>query len=236
MMSTILKIILSIVSSELPLDIRRVSGAKRWRLTIDPRRRRVRLTLGPRASLTKALSWAEAQRDWIASELAKLPLPRQLAAGTSIPIDGIDRLIIHDPGAPRNPQLDAHSIRLGGPEEQLGPRLLRWLKQAALQRLRAETEEYAALAGLPIPVVGVGDPQRRWGSCSSRGVIRYSWRLILMPTDVRRSIVAHEVAHLSHMNHSPAFHAQVAKLFGRAPLAEQNWLKANSTNLHRWIA
>jgi hypothetical protein len=60
----------------------------------------------------------------------------------------------------------------------------------------------------------VGDAGSRWGSCASTGRIRLSWRLILAPPNVRRYVVAHEVAHLRHLNHGPEFKALEARLFG----------------------
>ncbi|WP_294296983.1 M48 family metallopeptidase, partial [uncultured Sphingomonas sp.] len=87
-------------------------------------------------------------------------------------------------------------------------------------------------AGVTVSAVGVGDTRSRWGSCASTGAIRYSWRLILAPPAVRRATVAHEVAHRVHMNHSPAFHALVADLYGRDPTPERRWLKTNGAALH----
>ncbi|MBL7537469.1 M48 family metallopeptidase, partial [Escherichia coli] len=89
----------------------------------------------------------------------------------------------------------------------------RWLRQAALDLLSEETAEYAERAGVTVTKVSIGDPRGRWGSCASSGQIRYSWRLLLAPSHVRRSTVAHEVAHRIHMNHSPAFHRVVAELY-----------------------
>jgi predicted metal-dependent hydrolase len=62
--------------------------------------------------------------------------------------------------------------------------------------------------------VTVGDADTRWGSCSSAGRIRYSWRLILAPPHARRYVVAHEVAHMLHMNHGADFRALERELFG----------------------
>jgi predicted metal-dependent hydrolase len=81
--------------------------------------------------------------------------------------------------------------------------------------------------------VGVGDTLSRWGSCSSSGAIRYSWRLILAPPEVRRATAAHEVAHRVHMNHSPAFHGLVAELFGADPKPQRDWLRREGAGLHR---
>jgi predicted metal-dependent hydrolase len=100
--------------------------------------------------------------------------------------------------------------------------------------LEVETREFAELAGVSVPRVGVGDPLSRWGSCSASGTIRYSWRLILAPDWVRRATVAHEVAHRVHLNHGRAFHALVAKLLGTDPGPARQWLRRNGGSLHRF--
>ena len=74
--------------------------------------------------------------------------------------------------------------------------------------------EFAAAAAVTPRSVTIGDAATRWGSCSSKGRIRMSWRLILAPPDVRRYVAAHEVAHLVHLNHGPDFKALEARLFG----------------------
>src|SRR3546814_1211329 len=109
-------------------------------------------------------------------------------------------------------------LMLGGAEEAIAPRVLRWLRDRARETLHHETEVYAARAGLRLGQVSVGDPRSRWGSCASNGNIRYSWRLICAPIFVRRATVAHEVAHLAHMDHSPAFHARHADIYGGDPV------------------
>ena len=87
------------------------------------------------------------------------------------------------------------------------------LKQRARDILSKETAEAAERAGVTLKSVSVGDADTRWGSCSASGRIRYSWRLILAPPDARRYVVAHEVAHLVHMDHGRAFKALERKLF-----------------------
>ena len=108
------------------------------------------------------------------------------------------------------------------------------MRGLALDLLARETAEFAARAGVGVSRVAVGDPQRRWGSCASSGVIRYSWRLVLAPRAVREATVAHEVAHRLHMDHSPAFHAAVARLLGDDPMPARAWLRAHGAGLH-WV-
>jgi predicted metal-dependent hydrolase len=128
--------------------------------------------------------------------------------------------------------LDDGQLIAGGPREGYERRVERWLRRQALAVMSGETAEYAARADVTVTRVAVGDPKGRWGSCAASGVIRYSWRLILAPPEVRRATVAHEVAHRVHMNHSAAFHAVVRELYGREPSHERAWLRANAMRLH----
>ena len=113
-------------------------------------------------------------------------------------------------------------------------RIATWLKREALRVLSAETDEFADWAGVTVTKVAVGDPKTRWGSCAASGTIRYSWRLILMPDFVRRSTVAHEVAHRLHMDHSARFYRVLEMLDERDPDESRRWLRANGAALH-WV-
>jgi predicted metal-dependent hydrolase len=111
-------------------------------------------------------------------------------------------------------------------------RLLRWLRASAKDILEADTREIAATQSITIASVSVGDPKARWGSCTSSGDIRYSWRLILAPAYVRRATVAHEVAHRIHMDHSRAFHRLAATLYGGDPSPAREWLRRHGARLY----
>ncbi|HWU74423.1 MAG TPA: YgjP-like metallopeptidase domain-containing protein, partial [Sphingomonas sp.] len=144
-------------------------------------------------------------------QLAETPSPFPLASGSRAPsLSHWER-----EGAPeaRKGEGDPRLI-CGGPLEGLPRRIETWLKRRALAILTEETAEFAAKAGVTVSRVTVADPKGRWGSCASTGAIRYSWRLICAPPHVRRSTVAHEVAHRLHMDHSPAFHAAYRQLLG----------------------
>ncbi|HEX8400956.1 MAG TPA: SprT family zinc-dependent metalloprotease [Allosphingosinicella sp.] len=219
------------MSSE--LQVRRSAQAKVMRLRVDPRTGAVLLTVPRRVSLKRALSWAGEQRDWIDRQLAAIPASTAIEPGGSLPLFGLPHQIDWAPHRPRTVQLREGRIMVGGPVDLLEQRLLRWLKRHALDVLSRETQEYAAKAGVSVDRVGVGDPLSRWGSCSSSGAIRYSWRLIMAPDHVRRATVAHEVAHRVHMNHGPDFHALVAELFEADPAPARDWLRREGASLHR---
>lgn len=214
------------------LDVVRHPRARGYRLSVDPRTGRARLTLPKRGRLADALAWAETKRGWIAEQRARLPQPRPFVPGAELPFDDGTLTLLWEPAAPRTPMRDGAALRCGGPRDGFERRVTQWLRKEALRCLRDETAEYAARAGVSVTQVAVGDPRGRWGSCSSSGAIRYSWRLILAPRFVRRATVAHEVAHRVHMNHGPQFHALVARLFEGDPHAARAWLRTHGAALH----
>ncbi len=215
-----------------PIDVVRNPRARRMKLAFDPTSGRVRLVLPRRASLKAGLDWAAEHRAWIETQRAKLPEPRPFEPGATIPLMGRDVTLAWGDDAPRTPRLAGDMLVVGGPRDGFGLRITRWLRREASRVLSQETAEYAAKAGVSVSAVGVGDTSSRWGSCSSSGGIRYSWRLILAPEWVRRATVAHEVAHRVHMNHSPAFHAVVAEIYEADPTPARRWLKTNGATLH----
>ena len=197
-----------------PIEIRRLKSAKRFRLRFDEASGKLKLTCPWRTSRRAALAWALDQRDWIEAQLARAEPGEPFAAGETIPIEGEPVLIVWEPRAPRSPVLADAELRCGGPEQALERRIELFLKRRALDTMSREVAEYAAIAGATPSSVSVGDPGSRWGSCSSRGRIRISWRLILAPPEVRRYVVAHEVAHLVHLDHSERFKTLEAHLYG----------------------
>ncbi|MFM9978383.1 MAG: M48 family metallopeptidase [Sphingomonadaceae bacterium] len=217
---------------ERPLTVIRRAGARGLRLSVDPRDASVRLSLPPRAPLRPALAWAITKRGWIEAELARMPVAQPIVPGMVFELAGASVRLDWSARHARTPQIVGGTLLVGGPIEQMPQRILRYLQRAALQTLETETRALATAHGLPLGTVGVGDARTRWGSCASNGTIRYSWRLILAPAFVRRATVAHEVAHLVHMNHSPAFHALVRELFGSDPTPARRWLRTHGAGLY----
>ncbi|GBR72744.1 putative metal-dependent hydrolase [Candidatus Termititenax aidoneus] len=103
-------------------------------------------------------------------------------------------------------------------------------KTAAFDRLSALAEEYAVKYGVTFRNIRIGDQTTRWGSCSRSGTLSFNWRLALMPENIRRYIVIHELCHLKEMNHSPRFWSLVAE---RCPEHSEcrKWLRKNRDKL-----
>jgi predicted metal-dependent hydrolase len=207
--------------------------ARVMRLRVDPRTAEVLLTVPRRVSRTKALEWAAGHRTWVEQQLAQILPAEPLRPEGHVPLYDIPHRIDWQADRPRRVVVDGDRIVTGGPLDSLEARLVRWLKRNACDLLSRETAEFAQAAGVTVSRVAVGDPRSRWGSCSSEGAIRYSWRLILAPAWVRRATVAHEVAHRVHMNHGPQFHALVEQLLGADPAPARSWLRRRGAALHR---
>jgi predicted metal-dependent hydrolase len=188
--------------------------ARRLRLRLDAERGELRLTCPPRASRRAALRWAVTQQDWVHRQIADLPRPTPIEPGASIMIDGAAVVVEWNATASRTVTFDGVTISVGGPREGFAARIERWLRARARDLLSRDTAEAAARAGVAVTSVSVGDAGTRWGSCSASGAIRYNWRLVMAPPHVRQWVVAHEVAHRLHMDHSSAFHAAEQRIYG----------------------
>lgn len=219
----------------------------RLRLSVNRRARRVSVRIDPARGeavavapnerrLGDALAFARSKSSWIRDRLAGAadrgaafaPGGTALLEGRSLPLEAT-------PGAAAARLVDTptgRAIRSGGEGEGFSRRVESLLKRMARERLTHHTEFHARALGLKPPRVGLGDPRSRWGSCTpGRGSIRYSWRLIMAPPEVLDYVAAHEVAHLLHCDHSPAFWSVVERLVGdHRP--HRAWLRSHGAALH----
>jgi predicted metal-dependent hydrolase len=216
-----------------PVEVRSVRGARRLRLRFDEARGVLKLTCPLRTSRRAALAWALEQSDWVDAQIARALPPEPLTPGATIPILGRERRLVWAEAEPRTPLLADDELRCGGPLEGFSRRIELFLKRLALATMSAEAAEFSRGAGVTVSRMSVGDAGTRWGSCSSQGRIRLSWRLILASPQARRYVVAHEVAHLVHLNHGSEFKALEARLFGTGLAAAKASLRREAPRLRR---
>lgn len=223
---------IAIGERSLPLVVRRLPQARRLTLRLAPDGSEVRISMPRWGRTAEALAFARSRADWLARQLAVLPGVQAPGPGGSLPFRGTALEIVHSVSAPRKPVACESAIRIGGPPEALTGRLKRWLEGQARDLLAGDLEHYCALANRPVPKLALSSAQRRWGSCAANGTVRINWRLIMAPDMVRRSVVAHEVAHLVHFDHSPRFHALLSAIY-EEDIAEANaWLKREGRKLY----
>jgi len=215
-----------------PIVLKRLRNARRLTLRLAPDGSEVRVTLPAWAEGREAIAFAHSRKGWLADQLGKLPARAAPAPGGEVRYRGASLKVEWDARSPRQPVVAGELLRIGGPETGIEPRIRRWLEAEALRLAETDMREYCAAAGLdPVPM-GLTRAQRRWGSCSDKARIRINWRLVQAPDFVRRSVVAHEVAHLVHFDHSPAFHALLGRLFEGEITAADRWLKDHGRALY----
>jgi predicted metal-dependent hydrolase len=203
------------------------------RLRVDERERVLKLTHPRGIRPAAALAWAASQKRWVEEQLNRHLPAEPFVPGAVIPLEGEDTRLHWSVELPRSPRLSSGQLSCGGPESAFPRRVATFLKQRALDVLSLETAQIAVAAGVTAASVAVGDARTRWGSCSSSGALRYSWRLILAPPEVRRFVVAHEVAHLKHLNHGKEFKALERALFGTDTAPAEALLRRWSPRLRR---
>jgi predicted metal-dependent hydrolase len=189
--------------------------------------------------LEKAYDFARAHEGWIRRQLEARPPDIPFAGGQRIPLRGVEHIIRHKNqmrGLVRQiPGKDEALPELVVPAlpEHLARRLRDWLKAEARRDLGRAVKTHADRLGVTPMRLSVRDQASRWGSCSSRGNLNFSWRLILAPPEVLDYVAAHEVAHLLEMNHSRRFWSHV-RASCPAMKEARRWLKSKGNQLHRY--
>lgn len=224
--------VLSIGGRDVPIVIRRNARARRMILRLAADGACATVTLPPWGRTADALAFATSRADWLATQIARIPAEEPPVAGGTLAYRGRTLTIQWSAQARRTPRLLDDAIVLGGPETGLSGRIARWLEKEALRLMEADLADYCAQAGIAAPPLRLSRAKRRWGSCAGDGTIRINWRLVQAPDAVRRSVVAHEVAHLVHFDHSPAFHALLGELFEGDVAAANRWLKREGRTLY----
>lgn len=220
------------------IALRRSPQARRLTLRLKPGTGAVTMTLPARTSLALARDFAERHRGWIETRLAARPQSIAFVDGAVVPVRGVEHVIRHrggrgllrvEPGLRGQPPV----ISVPGEAAHVGRRVHDFLRREAKKDLTAAVARHAAALEVSVLRVSVKDTVSRWGSCSSRGAIAFSWRLIMAPPDVLDYLAAHEVAHRREMNHGPRFWRLTRMLAPHTDAAEA-WLKRHGASLHRY--
>jgi len=172
---------------------------------------------------------------WLIDTLEEMPEQKQIKPGVVIPILGRRVRIRHDATVRGAYMLDQDVLTVGGDREFFQRRVTEALKKIAAKEISRRAEMYAARLGKRINRISVRDTRSRWGSCSSTGNLSFSWRLVFAPREVMEYVVAHEVSHLRHMNHSVNFWMQV-ELMCPSYEAAKVWLRMHGKHLYRFNA
>ncbi len=234
--------------------LRQSPRATRLRVTIHPARGVV-VTVpeaarrGWRRPESQVHAFLTDREPWIRRHLARQAATRDrlegrapLDAGRVIPYRGAPHVVrvVLAPPSTRSSRIS----RVGGDDgdELLVERTFRdrrptavileaWLRERARADLALAIERHApALAVTPASIT-IRDTTTRWGSCSRKGALSFSWRLVLAPPEALEAVAAHELCHLRVFGHSERFWALLAT---RVPdHAEwRRWLRRHAPEFH----
>lgn len=238
----------------LAYTLRRSPRATRMRVTIHPERGVVvTVPAGRRHGWARpesiATSFLADREPWVRRHLALQDAARarlegrdSLDDGRLVPYHGLPHRVRVAP-APPGRRSSAVS-RVGGDDgdELLVERVARdqratavileaWLRERARAELRRAVERHANDLGVMPRSLTIRDTTSRWGSCSRKGALSFSWRLVLAPPEALETVAAHELCHLRVFGHSDRFWALLAT---RVPdhATWRRWLRKHAHDLH----
>lgn len=156
------------------------------------------------------------RRVWEFEELGTAPQPMEYVSGESCTYLGRQyRLKVERTPASSKPHAAlrgaflvvtvGREVRVKDCRDQVESAVTAWYRKQARRRLPERVSLYASRAGRDVPPVLIRSQEKRWGSCSSKGELRFNWRIIMAPMSLVDYVVAHEVCHLEVRNHSAAF-------------------------------
>jgi predicted metal-dependent hydrolase len=222
----------------LSIRLRRHARARRYTLGIHATTGAILLTIPPRGSIREATEFAIQHAGWIAARIQRLPSSILFMHGAIVPIRGINTRIEHRRDMPGSAWLEcgedgASLLCIAGEAPHVARRVRDYLKREAKRDFEAATQRVAHILGVRVVRISIRDQVSRWGSCSTSGVLSYSWRLIMAPPFVLDYLATHEVAHLIEMNHSLRFWRLVERICPHTNSAKA-WLTEHGSSLHRY--
>jgi hypothetical protein len=231
-------------SSELGFEFAIVRSPRRRSISIEIRKAQVVLRAPMGVAQSVLMSFLQQKAAWIRAKiseqqqtLAITPEPRSYEQGSQIPFMDETLTIVLGRG-PRAAiaRIDQHLHLILSPrsrlsdDAQIRQLLSRWYQQQALNILTRKTADLTRAMGLVCTQVSIKATRSKWGHCTSRGAIQYNWQILLAPEAIVDYLVAHEVSHLRHHNHSADFWALVASVCPTFK-ADRAWLKAEGAHL-----
>jgi len=217
--------------SEIEVLVRRHKRATRIKLSIDGAKGLPVLTLPSYVPEREGEAFLVQNQIWLRNALANLPDRIPLSHGSVIPLRGVDVTIDLRPNARGVTRVEDGLLIVTGDEAHTARRATDFLKRQARAEIVSLARDKAQRLDRKPGRISIRDTRTRWGSCSAKGDLSFSWRLILTPPEILSYVVCHEVAHLVHMDHSSAFWRTVARIDPDYE-AHRRWLHANGNTLH----
>lgn len=219
-------------NEDVPLTVRISARARRMKIRVEASRQ-LTLIVPKQLKSRQALAFLKQEEAWLNQQLSRIEKPIAIEPGVTLPLYGDAHLLVHDPSIRGIGIREDGDLKLSGSAEFFKRRFEDWAKKDIKRYIEEQVDIYARRMSVVRGRITIRDQKSRWGSCSSKGHLNFSWRLIFMPRFVSRYIIAHEVAHLVHMDHSADFWALVETHYPEMKAAK-TWLKKNGSSVHRY--
>lgn len=221
--------------NKIEIICRKSSKAKRVIIRIS-QDKIVQLIVPKRVSFKNAINFLHSKSDWIYEKFSVIsnkqqPELQKFGDNSSISIFGNNYTIIYGNSLRGNIKIQEDKIIIYGEKEKIHNKILQYINKIAANYIKNKIQDYNKMGEFKYKRITVRDTKTRWGSCSSKGNLSFSWRLALAPREVFDYVIAHELAHLKEMNHSKNFWHIVSILYPDYKKARK-WLKTNGSNLH----
>jgi predicted metal-dependent hydrolase len=246
--------ILRLAGGDIPYVLRRTPNARRMRVTIHPERGvvvtipatphpgRVRPERAVEEFLREREAWVRRHLERQQRARARLDARPALDEGRIVPYLGLPHRVRVTAAPPRTRASRVSRVGADDGDELLVERVPRdtrptatilevWFRARARATLHEAIGRHAPSLGVTPAGVAIRDTTSRWGSCSRRGSLSFSWRLVLAPPEALEAVAVHELCHLQVFGHGPRFHALLA---ARVPdhAAWRRWLRRHAPELH----
>ena len=214
--------------------VRRSRRARRFLLHVDVAGE-AELVVPRRAALAEAVAFARDKAGWIERHLRTVPRPVPFTDGCRFPLLGVPVRVRHVDQLFDDFWRKRGDLYIACPRPQVPRRVEGWLRTEAARQIGPRAADKAAHIDRAVGRITIGDTRSQWGSCSYKGNLNFSWRLVMAPEAVLDYVVAHEVAHLAELNHTGRFWTLVEDLCTESA-ASRAWLRRNGAELHRYGA
>ncbi len=224
-------------NQDIVVNISEAVRAKKLTLRFEPHRHQFKLTIPHKFPQALALQFLESRKDWIAAQYS-LKSPLILFQDNEIiPFLGKSLRLKHLNALKTKCQIDSQAelLHIYSASKDIGLTVENWLKLQAKHHINLLATEKANHLKCQIRALRIKELRSRWGSCSIRGNLNFSWRLVLAPYEVFDYVVAHEVSHLQEMNHGPRFWHLVNQLSPYVTYS-RDWLYQHGWTLHRYVS
>ncbi len=231
-------IIYSLNDIDISLRLRYNPRAKRISLKLNHDGNGIILSMPSKSQRANSLNFLNQQSGWIFKNLNKSPASIIFEYGAVIPYDGQQFKILYDESKKFDIEFTDGKILIAAPKEHLSRRLSDFIKKQAKVKITNIAKVKISLLNQKLSCdkklgrITIKDQRSLWASCSSKGNLSFSWRLMFAPEHVLKYVIAHEVAHLIEMNHSSDFWHIVDMIVENYHQSRQ-WLKKNGTYLHK---